>query len=172
MKLYIANCTLQHHDFLYRVPGEEDRRTHMQKIEAGGQIVVYRDETYEVLQGIVDQHLRYGLIDASKIDQTKPFIGLCYSFDKPIPVEKFMYANDHNMGVLEEFGREVRAVQTAATGKALEDIVGPQALTSFETQVIEQNNLDTGLNEGVEFVRDGAQSRRGGKPDNRNNRRR
>ena len=33
---------------------------------------------------MIQQHGVYGLIDATKIDQNRVYIGLCYSIDKPV----------------------------------------------------------------------------------------
>lgn len=161
--LYIANTTKQHHDFLYRV-AEENGRTRIQKIMSGEQIRVHKEETKDVLMNIVDQHVTYGLVEAAKIDQTKPFIGLCYAFDKPIAVEKFMYADEHNMSVLEEQGREIRRTQAAALHGQIEQ-AGDSQLQSLQTEVVEQTReTDVGLNEIIEVSKDqDATTRRGKK---------
>ena len=81
-RLFIANCKKQAEDFNYRIP--EVVRTYVQSIPAGGQIEVYRDAPMDVLEGIVEQHRMYGLVNVSEIDRTKEFANLCYQFDKPI----------------------------------------------------------------------------------------
>jgi hypothetical protein len=151
--LYIANTSKQHHDFLYRIP-EEVGRTRVQKIPMGEQIRIHKEDTLEVLMAIVDQHARYGLTAADEVDRTKPFIGLLYQFDKPIQIEKFMYADEHNAGVYEEVGREIRQTAAAALHNQIEQ-VGDSQLQNLQSEVVEETReTDRGLNEVVEVNRD------------------
>ena len=79
MKLYIANTTKQRHIFTFRVL--ESGRLRQIPITHGSQMMVHEGSTEE-LNAIISHHAVYGLVDASKIDQNKDFIGLCYSIDK------------------------------------------------------------------------------------------
>ena len=107
--LYVANASKQKHDFIYRVAEETSVRR--QQIPPGGQITVYQSGAAQhVLAAIVEQHARYGLVDVADIDRRKPFVGLCYSFDKPIKVDKIMQADEHNSYVLQEQSQEARKV--------------------------------------------------------------
>lgn len=155
-KLYVANTTKQDHHFAYKAP--EDRNNRQQLIKSGTQIMVYRDDTLAVLTAIVDQHLKYGLIDAAKIDQTEPFIGLCYSFDKPIPVDKIMYVSEHNDDALLERGLDIRKTQAAALFGQIQDAGGrEQGLSSLEIEIAEETKADAkGFNEVVEVQENGA----------------
>lgn len=151
--LYVANTSKQHHDFIYRVP-EEFHKIRTQKIMIGEQIRVYQDDTIEKLNAIVEQHTRYGLAAANEVDRTKPFIGLLYQFDKPIDVNKFMYADEHNAGVYEEQGREIRQTAAAALHNQIEQ-VGSSQLQNLQAEVVEETNqTDRGINEVVEVNRD------------------
>jgi hypothetical protein len=152
--LYIANTSKQKHDFVYRIP--EENGTKRQLIPAGGQITVYQaGATSEVLKSIIDQHLQYGLIDVADIDRRKPFVGLCYRFDKPIDVEKIMHADEHNAGVLTQISQEARKLSAvAAHAKINEDA---NLVDGFELEIVEQNRKgDPGINETVTVTRDGA----------------
>lgn len=95
MKLYIANTTKQRHIFTFRVL--ESGRLRQIPIAHGSQVMVHEGSTEE-LNAIISHHAVYGLVDASKIDQNKDFIGLCYSIDKPVPaklIEKALRDNDN-----------------------------------------------------------------------------
>jgi hypothetical protein len=119
MNLYVANCTQQVQDFNYRML--ESTALRVQKIEIGGQIRVAGNLTTPEIDYIVEQHARYGLVAVDEIDRSKPFIGLCYSIDKIIPVGKIERALEHNTGVLTERGRQLRADAAVASAKIMED---------------------------------------------------
>lgn len=110
-KLYIANCTRQRHEFIYRAPEQKNPVT--QVIDIGQQIMVWKDAPKDELNNIVEQHEHYGLINVANIDRSKFFVGMCYQFDKPIDVNKIMYTVENNDTVLEE--RALKARKQAAT---------------------------------------------------------
>lgn len=154
--LYVANASKQKHDFIYRVPEETSLRR--QQIPAGGQITVYQPNApIEVLRTIIDQHARYGLVDVADIDRRKPFVGVCYSLDKPIKVDKIMQADEHNAGVLQQASQEARKLSAAALHNAIDRATeGAVKLESLELEVVEQNGpTEPGLNERVMVHRDG-----------------
>ena len=143
MKLYIANCTQQVHDFVYRML--ESGALRQQKIEAGGQIAIAGDLTSPEVDYIIEQHRRYGLVRVDEIDQTKPFIGLCFQTDRPIAVDKIRRALIHNREVLEDRGRQLRKEAAIAQHNRLQDQtvdgsgapIGPP-LTALEMSVVEE----------------------------------
>jgi hypothetical protein len=154
--LYVANASKQKHDFIYRIPEETSIRR--QQIPAGGQITVYQPNTsIEILRAIVDQHLKYGLVDVADIDRRKPFVGVCFSFDKPIKVDKIMQADEHNAGVLQQASLEARKLSAAALHNSINQATGGAAqVESLELEVVEQNGpTEPGLNERVTVTRDG-----------------
>lgn len=164
--LYVANASKQKHDFIYRIPEETSVRR--QQIAPGAQIVVYQpNATLEVVKAIVDQHAIYGLVDVAEIDRRKPFVGLCYRFDKPINVEKIMQADEHNSGVLERESQEARKLSAAALHNAIERATeGAVRIENLELEVVQQNgNSEPGLNETVSVTRDASeQPPRRGRP--------
>lgn len=163
--LYVANASKQKHDFIYRVPEETSVRR--QQIPAGGQIAVYQPNApIEVLRAIVDQHLKYGLMDVAEIDRRKPFIGICYRFDKPINVEKIMQADEHNSDVLQELSQENRKLSAAALHSAITQATGNAVkVESLELEVVEQNGpTEPGLNERVIVSREEGEPPRRGRP--------
>lgn len=121
--LYVANCTRQPVDFMYRVPGEDMvllRRVQIQRLEPGTQQRIHNEAPLPVLEAIVDQHRKYGLIPVSEVTSVKDFAGMCFSFNYPVDLDRLAYAIDHNQGVLEERGREQRQAAAVAIGQALD----------------------------------------------------
>lgn len=120
--LYIANLTAQPHEFQYRVPADEGRtltrRVQTQKLAPGMQQMIHMETSLAVLEAIVDQHRKYGMVPASEAVRTKNFIGLAFQFDKPINLDQLEYAKDHNQNVLAEEGlaRQEEVAIAAADG--------------------------------------------------------
>lgn len=158
--LYVANLTKQRRDFFYRVPEELQPRRQM--IEPGQQILIYRrDAAPEIVSNIIKQHEKYGLIDIKEIDRRKPFVGLCYS-DRPIPMQKFMYADEHNMALAEQRSGEERRLTGAALAKAIDNVTrrGDPRLDALDIDLLEQNGpTEPGINERVSYRREGQASR-------------
>ncbi|HIB9044498.1 hypothetical protein [Atlantibacter hermannii] len=97
MKLFIANTTKQRHIFTFRVL--ETGRLRQIPIEHGSQMAVLDGSTDEI-EAVIKHHQVYGLIDASKIDQSRQFVGICYSIDKPVSaniIEKTIRDNDDHL---------------------------------------------------------------------------
>lgn len=97
MKLFIANTTKQRHIFTFRVL--ETGRLRQIPIEHGSQMAVLDGSTDEI-EAVIKHHQVYGLIDASKIDQSRQFVGLCYSIDKPVSaniIEKTIRDNNDHL---------------------------------------------------------------------------
>lgn len=169
MKLYIANTKKQDETFMYRIP--EIARPYTQTIPAGGQIQIYRDAPRDVLEGIVDQHRMYGLVDVADIDRTKPFVNLCYQFDKVITQNQIMYGMEHNSEVLEDKGLEYRKQSAVAISsnldKAAQEGNAPNA-SGMKLELIEEKtdiaDNSEKLTQTVEVVKEGKQGR--GRPRN------
>lgn len=124
--LYIANCTSQALEFLYRLPAEDgsngfQRKVYMQRIPPGMQQRIHNECPTAVLKAIIQQHEKYGLIPVEEVVRTKAFVGMCYSFDGPVDLDRFEYAFDHNKGVLHDRGVEQREAMALAVDKTLTD---------------------------------------------------
>lgn len=155
-KLYIANLTKQRHDFIYRVPN--DPRLHQQDIPLGGQRQIWSEAPVSTLRYIVEQHERYGLIPVTEVTRKRDFAGLCYSFDKPIDVEKMLFALDHNDGFLVQSSMEVRKQAAGAVMNLHAHHDSPAYLRSMSFEVLEEQKKPTdpvGLNEVIEVTLDG-----------------
>jgi hypothetical protein len=160
-KLYIANCSKFVQDFIFRVP--EVQQLFKTTIAVGGQNQVYKDTSREILEAIVDQHLKYGLIPVSEIDRTKGFFGLCYSFDTPINVEKMMNAIQHNDEALELRGHELRKYQAASLSDKIDNnLMGSESkLQGMEVEIQEQQkvgNNDPKMVETIQVAKPGSKA--------------
>ncbi|WP_336194995.1 hypothetical protein [Hafnia paralvei] len=118
MKLYIANTTKQRHIFSFRTL--ETGRLRQIPIAHGSQMLVL-DGSSEEVDAVIQHHQIYGLVDATKIDQSKQFVGLCYSVNKAVPasvIEKALRDNDEHL-TRNSHGR--RQASVAAMDSTLRD---------------------------------------------------
>jgi hypothetical protein len=158
MKLFIANCSKQVHHFLYRVPEATGLRA--QPIKEGGQIQVSGELQPEAIDYIVNQHVRY-----DEIDRAKPFIGLCYSIDKPIPAAKIQKLMIHNQGILEERAEETLRAMALANNAMMENRIEMTArearhpipqIGDLEISIVEESRGGTPAK--TNFFREGKQA--------------
>jgi hypothetical protein len=140
-------------DFMYRVPGQEGLRT--QQIRWGSQVQLSGDLSTPEIEGIVEQHTIYGMIHVSEIDQARPFIGLCWQLDKPIPVAKLQAGAEHNVQILNARGEAIRKESAVAAAVQTEQSVH-LPIREFEVSVTEE--VDDGgtpsINSGVRVTAD------------------
>ena len=157
-KLYVANATPQVHAFTYVVPDDDDGRQfrwqpRVQPIAAGGQIPVAGNLNIKQIDSIVAHHRRYGMVEISEIDRTKPFAGLCYSVDKPIPAARIHQLMNHNLDILDLRGRKMREEAAIAVNNEIEDIMReqrmPGELKAFEIDVTEVRTPESNSEETV-----------------------
>ena len=145
-QLYIANCMKQTYDFTYRVPGEDMhtlRKLNTVTIPPGTQARVHIEASLTVLDAIIEQHRNYGLVPLSEMVTTRGFVGICYSFDKPVPLDQLEYAIDHNNGVLFDRGTQQREAAAMVVDQALEATIGQtigQPLRAVEIEVAEDSD--------------------------------
>jgi hypothetical protein len=150
MKMFIANCTKQVVSFIYRLP--EVSASRQQQIEIGGQIQISGDLTKIEVDAIIEQHTKYGLVAADELDRSKPFIGLCYSIDKPVRVGKVEQAIEHNDKVLEQRGAQTRKESALAVASQVEQN-SPGGLTALEMTVEQEKPGSEGDVVGAQTVR-------------------
>jgi hypothetical protein len=137
VKLYIANTTQQSMDLWYRTL--EQRALRMQRIEIGSQIAISGELSTPDIEYIVQQHRPYGLVCVDEIDRTKPFIGMCYSIDAPIQIDKIQRALEHNEKVLVERGRQIRTEAAVSLHQNLEQQQNPNfTLNATSTTFVEE----------------------------------
>lgn len=163
MKLFIANCTLQRHEFLYRQPEQKRMEFVTQVIDIGSQVQIWKDAPSNELKAIIAQHESYGLVPVNEIDRTKTFVGLCYSFDKPIDVEKIMYTVEANSGVLEAGALEMRKEAAQVISHSLSAVAqeAGNSLNSLEVEVKElpRPGHDAKVHETITVERAGGRRR-------------
>lgn len=160
-KLYIANCTKYVQDFLFRIP--ENPQLYQKVIPIGSQALIYKDAPLDVLEHIVDQHMQYGIVPLNEIDRTKGFFGLCYSFDKPIDVERIMSAVAHNEEELVKKGYEQRKQAAAALSNVIDNNMdgSKSKLQGMEMEVVEQPKIgDNGpkMSETIQVAKPGSKA--------------
>ena len=174
MKLYIANCTKQVQVFSYRIIEKNGVRT--QTIPMGGQIALADDLTSNEVDDIIEQHAKYGLIDAAMVDRTKEFIGLCYSIDKIVPMTRLRSSLEHNDGVLVERGKQLQTEAALAVNQqiehSLEESHVPGGLKDLTVSWAEErrDGAEPTINSGVHVSRDNPPDHRGGRRGGRNQR--
>jgi hypothetical protein len=152
--MYIANCSSQNVDFIYRMPRTPAPR--MQNIPIGRQIKISGDLQAPDIEMILKQHAKYGLIHVSEIDRTRPYAGMCWS-EKPISVERLKRQWLHNQGVLAERGKTQRQQAAVATMEQINESSGGNALKALEMSVEEvptEGKPDTDFAEGVRVTPD------------------
>ena len=166
MDLYVANATKQNIDFVYRVPGQTGIRS--QPIAMGCQVRISGDLMPEEIDGIIEQHRKYGLISADEVKSARDFHGTCYSVGKPCPVgliEGLLHVND---AALVKLGKQIREETAVASSQVLENDLSesgrPERLRTYEAAVIEEERRDgtsASFAEGVRVTRDEDAPRRG-----------
>lgn len=153
MNLYIANCTQQVQDFVYRLPGAPSART--QRIEIGSQMKISGDLDQKSVDAIIAQHVPYGLVASDEVDRTRSFVGLCYAVGKPVAMERVRIALVSNNRALIERGREIRQHAAVAVSNAMESEA--PGLSALEMSVVEEPSKSSGkepeLAEGVRVTR-------------------
>ena len=153
MKMYVANGTRHHQDFIFRLP--ENPNSRIMKIPVGSQVQVPGDLSQKDIDAIVEQHGRYGLVPADSVDSTKTFIGMCYSIGAPVKVNKISAMDEHNQDVLEEAGRRNRTEAAIATHEALAANV--PGFSAVETSIVEDTRRSGSaprVDEGFRVSRD------------------
>lgn len=155
MQLYIGNATRQIVEFVYRLPETPGARN--QSVPIGGQVRVSGDLSRVQIDAIIDQHAKYGLVHVDAIDRTKPFIGLCYSVDRPISSDKLGRAMNHNMEVLTNLGKQFRQEAAVAENNRIEQHIAeekmPINLKDFEVSIVEESRKDSPAPQFAEGIR-------------------
>jgi hypothetical protein len=152
MKLYIANCTQQQFNFVYRTLGQIAARQQM--IEIGRQTRLSGEFTAEEIEYIVEQHAKYGLIRDTEVNsRRRGFNGLCYAVDRPVSVENMQIVMTFNSEALVEEGRRLRMEAAVATSTAIE--TEGQGLSALELSVVEEERPGhvTQVSEGLRVTR-------------------
>lgn len=135
MKIYIANCTQQTQNFVYRVLGQPGVRQQM--IDVGRQIKLSGDMAMEEIEYIVGQHTRYGMMrDTDVSGKRRGFNGLVYAIDRPVSVDNMTLIVEFNREALIEQGQKLRKEAAVAVTQAIEGETN--TLSALELSVVEE----------------------------------
>ena len=107
-RMYVANATLQRHEFIYRIPEEtKDRRLTIQPLS---QIMLPDELNPEQIASIVEQHERYGFISLTdlKNGKRKERSNLMYSLDRSLSSVAIESLYQANKGIVDAYGRRMR----------------------------------------------------------------
>lgn len=115
--LFIANGTHQHQDFHYRIP--EIKQSRQQRIAIGGQIRISGDLTQPQVDAIIEQHRKYGLIDANDILKGRGPCPLAFRVGRHITQDEIIMLTQRNRGELIERGEEMRKDMAQVLGNQL-----------------------------------------------------
>lgn len=101
MKLWIANCTKQNKEISYRLP--EVRRLFELKVNAGQQAPLPQEDLSKLqVDYFINQLRHYGLRDANTVKNVREHVGLIYSIDKPVDMNRVSQVRDRNDEILTE----------------------------------------------------------------------
>jgi len=143
--MYIANSTKQHHEFVYRLP--EQTKIYSITIPYGEQReLLHKDLSSDLIDYILNQHkgdTSEYMVEAKTIDRSKGFVGLIYSFDKPVDAELIANTIYENDGELDLLAKKYREDTTVATEKMLEDSGTPA--TNVSSEIVQE--VKNGVNE-------------------------
>lgn len=139
-KLYIANLTKQIQDFLYVSPGVTPTKHVVVKIPIGEQARIHHDNsTMDDLQAILAQHEPYGLLPVSEVAKRGlAFSGMCYSFDKPVPMDKIQEGVLASDDFKEEVSARVRKESAVAASHFAESDSGAPGIGNLTMEAVEQ----------------------------------
>ena len=167
MKLFVANTTMHIQEFLFRIP--KSPQVIRRIINPGVQSEVY-DATRDVLEYIVEQHTdtpKPFMLSVEEAAKHRGFVGLIYSFDKPVQAERIGETMDANNGALTEQAQQLRMEEAAALSASINKNASEAgaSVNAVETTVIEEGkpgdpNSGKRLNETVGVEQFG---KRGGK---------
>lgn len=115
MKLFIANCSKQDHDFYYRVP--ERSKSIVVNIPSGRQHVI--SNTPEVIQHIINQHVIYGMQERSKTNGN--FSGICYSIEREITESAIIDGAEQKNENLENLSKQLLTESAVAFDQAVDN---------------------------------------------------
>lgn len=166
MALYIAN--LSKFNFQLHFWTEGVNKPVIEHIEPGKQKSIYPQGNQIDHQRIVDQQKMYGLIPVSEIDRHPGFVGQCYQFDTPIPLDRLYTTMINNEEVLNEQALERRKEMAVAS----DDLMRRTAqetdtkLNNFEVEIeeVEQKGVDRQIHEIISVGEEAQEPRRRGRP--------
>jgi hypothetical protein len=166
MALFVGNTskfTFQLHFWV-----ERTSRPIVVEIGPGKQAKIYPEGSRADHESIVNQHKMYGLLPVSEIDRHKGFIGQCYQFDTPIPMERLQETMLNNDDVLDDQAVERRKEAAASADDLLKKAAQEtdSKISSFEVELeeVEQKGVEAQIHEVISVGEDAQEPRRRGRP--------
>lgn len=151
MALFVANLTKQSFQLHFWV--ERVSRPVVVEIPPGQQKNIYQEGSRVDHENIVNQHKMYGLIPVVEIDSTGGFIGQCYQFDKPIPLDRLVDGMINNEDALVDQAREIRKESAASADdllrRAAQETDSKISEFAVELEEVEQKGVDQQVNEVI-----------------------
>lgn len=132
MKLFIANCSRQAHNFNYKLP--EKTQSFGITIKSGSQHML--EYPPEVVDHIIRQHEPYGLQHRSKTD--KHFSGICYSTELSVSESEIIENAEQNLENKDDMSQSI----LEASAVALDQAVDRAVLQSGETPLSDGIQLE------------------------------
>jgi hypothetical protein len=125
MKMYVANCSNQIHEFAYRLPSVDQlRRVNIQKMSQAE--LPDNDLTQQDIDYIVKKAQRYGFVNVVDLRSGKtkrPNTRLCYSVDSPVSSFMIEALAMNNRGAMMELGERIQQEAAIVSSKKItEDI--------------------------------------------------
>lgn len=146
--VYVANASLQRHEFIYRMMGQSRER----RLPIPPMHQIRIPEDIPDIATFVEQHEPYGFVSIEQLKGLKlsSQTRLIYRVNQEIPSEAIHSLHNINRGFLDEWGRKLRAesaiASNALVAKALEDQRNESGLDAevdnFEMIVQEQESKD------------------------------
>ena len=150
MALFIANCSKQTFELHYWVDGSPNKPV-VTKIRPGSQESIYPQGSHVDHQRIVEQHKPYGLVPVSEVDRYEGFIGQCFQYDTPIPLDRLQSTMKRNEEELYAQAQERRKEAAAATDDTVRRAAQESAMKvdNFEVEITEvaQKGVDQTVHE-------------------------
>ena len=135
-RMYVANASIQRHQFTYRIPEQSKQRT--QTIEPMSQVMLADDLNPEQIQAVVEQHERYGFASTTEIKSgtvKKKFTRLCYSVGQPVSSLMIEALSNSNISVLDISGKAMRQQAAIASNDAVVRTLDSQRHEGLEADV-------------------------------------
>jgi hypothetical protein len=156
VQLFIGNCSKQFREIFFRLPEDDPRNPFRKMVLSPGE--------QKRLPGTAPKDFldneKYGWREASSVSRQREFVGILYSFDKPITENALTYVIDANDGKLDEAAVEERKrMAVAASQMAMSHQDGRPIPKEFEMSIRQTSGdaaEDAGFREeGVRVVADG-----------------
>jgi hypothetical protein len=166
MALYVGNTSKQLFQLHFWV--ERTSRPIVVEIGPGKQANIYPEGSRADHENIVGQHKMYGLIPVSEVDRHKGFVGQCYQFDTPIPMERLQETMLKNDDVMDDQAIERRKEAAASADDLLKKAAQEtdSKIASFEVEIeeVEQKGVEAQIHEVISVGEEAQEPRRRGRP--------